>query len=202
MNRDGEQQKDAQLVAAALKKPDDFVHLVRRFEAPLGRYLARLVRTDEDEQRILLQNVFIKVYQNLNGIDTSLPLSSWLYRIAHNEAIDYFRRRFREAIPDSATEHTDEDGDTQSALDRIADEMDIVSSLDKERARAIISSILDTMPPKYKDVLVLRFFEAKDYTEIADIIKRPLGTVSILLHRAKKEFRKKAALRGVSINEL
>ena len=57
---------------------------------------------------------------------------------------------------------------------------------------ALMHKILQLLPEKYRNILVLRFLEDKDYQEISEILKKPMGTVSILLNRAKKHFKKYA----------
>src|SRR5690606_8168284 len=84
---------DEMLVALSLEDKERFGELIERYESKLGRYIARLgIRTAEDRQDVL-QEIFLKVYKNLNGFDPKLSFSSWIYRIAHNEAISWYRKQ-------------------------------------------------------------------------------------------------------------
>ena len=76
---------DLQLVKLSLKDHQNFRYLVERYEPLLLRYMRRIANVSKEEAEDLLQEIFIKVYKNLNGFDQKLKFSSWIYRIAHNE---------------------------------------------------------------------------------------------------------------------
>ncbi|MBU1089233.1 hypothetical protein KKF38_00345, partial [Patescibacteria group bacterium] len=73
---------DIELVRRSLADPDEYAKIVEKYEAPLLRYLLRISNISREEGEDLLQNVFLKAYQNLRDFDTSLKFSSWIYRIA------------------------------------------------------------------------------------------------------------------------
>ncbi|MDP1883865.1 MAG: sigma-70 family RNA polymerase sigma factor, partial [Candidatus Moranbacteria bacterium] len=83
---------DAHLVELAKTDPESFGLLMGRYQGQLSGYIRRLTRLSPDDVQDLLQEVFIKIYQNLNAYDRDLKFSSWAYRIAHNQVVDYFRR--------------------------------------------------------------------------------------------------------------
>lgn len=91
MDAESQHYSDNELVGLSLREPRYFAVLVDRFEAPLARYIGRLGRFSTEDVEDILQNIFLKLYENLNGFDTDLKFSSWAYRIAHNEAISYYR---------------------------------------------------------------------------------------------------------------
>jgi RNA polymerase sigma-70 factor (ECF subfamily) len=183
---------DAELVRLTLQTPDQFARIIERYKEPLRRYVRRLAYPGPDDLDILLQDVFIKAYENLNDFDQDLPFSSWIYRIAHNESIDFLRKkRFQGGSLDAAAY----DDDSLTLVETIAADGDMVADLDKEFLKKNVSLVLDKLDPKYRAVLVLRFLEDKDYGEISDILRKPPGTIATLLHRAKKEFHR-AALEG------
>ena len=189
---------DAELVALASKNPDEFAHIMHRYDKPLARYLKHLIKASPEDTDDLLQNIFIKVYTNLNDFDTSLSFSSWIYRIAHNEAIYHIRRIKRRPVH-AQTESDDEEEDEFS---KIASEIDVAEDVDKLFLKKNVAHILDTLDPKYKSVLVLKYLEDKDYNEISDILKKPVGTVGTLINRAKKQFKEKANALGLRIEHL
>src|SRR5689334_1965824 len=84
---------DEQVVRRALEDPEEFGLLVERYEDKLSRYLGRLGLSGKEDREDVLQNAFIKAYRNLNAFDPELSFSSWMYRIAHNEAMSWFRAR-------------------------------------------------------------------------------------------------------------
>ena len=178
------EKSDEEIVALSLQDQAHFGELISRYEVKLDRYITRLgVRTVEDRQDVL-QEVFIKVYKNLNGFDTTMKFSSWIYRIAHNEAISWYRRqRVRpegHLVQDSETIFLMWEGESDSA-EHLFDE----SVNAKEVTRAI--SELDQ---KYRAAIILRFFEHKEYEEISDILKIPTGSVGTLIHRGKQQLKK------------
>jgi len=84
---------DEDLVKLTLEKQDNFLYLIKRYEAKLSRYIRRIAGLNKEDTEDILQEVFIKVYQNLNSFDKDLKFSSWIYRITHNEVIDSYRKK-------------------------------------------------------------------------------------------------------------
>ena len=177
-------QADAVLVERSIENPDEYGKIVEKYEAPLLRYLLRISNISREEAEDLLQNVFLKAYQNLNDFDANLKFSSWIYRIAHNEAISSWRRKSARA-----EEVNLESADSAQLLQST---LDIPASTDQKLLAGFVRSILTKIPQKYREVLILRYLEEKDYSEISDILRRPMGSVATLVHRAKAEFEKKA----------
>lgn len=179
---------DEEVVRRTLSDKEAFALLIERYEAKLLRYLERLGAGVREDREDILQNAFIKAYKNLNSFDPTLAFSSWMYRIAHNEAMSFFRgKHARPQVILSGegelllTELRDEDSDTS----RVA-ELRI--------SREKLAEAFAVLTPQYRDVLALRFFEDRSYTEMSDILQVPVGTVSTLLYRAKRALR--AALPG------
>lgn len=176
---------DEDAVALALREKAFFGHIVLRYEDKLSRYIRRLGILNEDDRKDVLQNIFIKVYKNLNDFDQSLSFSSWIYRIAHNEAISWYRKA-----------HVRPEGHLVSESDDIlalisSEEENAEMSFDAHINAEEVNRALSALDVKYKDVLILRFFEHKEYEEISDILKIPPGTVGTLIHRGKQELKKK-----------
>lgn len=177
-------EKDIDLVKLALSDQENFVYLIEKYEKPLFRYIRRISSFSSEDIEDLLQEVFIKVYKNLNGFDKSLKFSSWIYRIAHNEVISYYRKvKVRPAAFEG--ELNDE------ILDNIKSDFSLEDILEKKFTKELVKQLLSQMDIKYREVLVLRYLEEKDYGEISDILKKPKGTVATLLNRAKKQMLEK-----------
>ncbi len=180
---DFSQSKDEELVKLTLADRDNFLYLVNRYKNRLLSYIKRLTNVNDDDAEDILQDVFIKVYLNLNDFNESLKFSSWIYRITHNQVISNHRKL--KARPEGYMASID-DNLAQSLL---AD-TDIAAGADLGLLRKNISKILDSLDYKYREVLVLKFLEEKNYQEISDIIKKPPGTVASTINKAKEEFRK------------
>ncbi len=177
-----QEKSDAELVELSLKNRDFFAYIVDRYEAKLLRYVRRITNLREDDLLDILQDVFVKVYQNLNDYDSGLSFSSWIYRITHNQVVDTYRKN--KARPHGNAVDVDD-----SVLENFVNDFDFVEDLDLKFLKNNIQKILDSLDDKYREVLVLKFFEDKDYSEISDILKKPAGTVATLINRAKKQFK-------------
>jgi len=182
-HRRGDDASDEEIVRRTLADKDAFVILIERYEAKLMRYLERLgVRLLEDREDIL-QNAFIKAYKNLNSFDQTLAFSSWMYRIVHNEAMSFFRAK--NARPQVVL---NEEG--LALITELRDETADASLLAETRlSQEELAKALETLPQSYRDALTLRFFENRSYAEMSDILQLPVGTVSTLIHRAKRSLR-------------
>ena len=171
---------DEELVALVLKNKDFFTFIIQRYEAKLQRYLKRLGVVVFEDAEDLLQVIFIKVYKNLNGFNSQLKFSSWIYRIAHNETVSFFRAR--KIRPEGNLVENSED-----ILPFLHEEFNTDAEAEKSINAKYLKEAMEKLDDKYKQVVILRFFEGLDYGEISDILQIPPGTVATLLHRAKKK---------------
>lgn len=174
---------DEAIVALTRREPVHFGHLIDRYEAKLTRYVRRLGVKRREDQEDVLQEIFLKVYKNLNGFDASFSFSSWIYRIAHNEAISWYRKQ-----------HVRPEGhlvdDNETILDHIiAKDQSAERLFDQAVSAEALETALRSLDQKYRDPLVLRFFEHKEYDEISDILQIPIGSVGTLIHRGKHRLR-------------
>ena len=167
---------DEELVTLAVADDRYFEILVERYEAKLQRYIMRFINCNVQDAQDIVQEVFINAYRNLNGFDTDLKFSSWLYRIAHNQAVSHVRRvAVRPAI-------ILED----EKLEALASEIDVENELHRKMDDALLREAVNRLDAKYKEALILRYFEEKNYEEISDILRKPPGSVSSLIARAKR----------------
>lgn len=174
---------DEELVVLALSDQENFLYLVNRYEKILLSYIHKISNIAYEEAEDILQEVFIKIYINLNGFDKNLKFSSWAYRITHNEVISNFRKK------NIRPQNIDWDFD-DNILNNISSDFDINQQLDNKYLRSNIIKTLNSMDIKYREVLILKYIEGRDYKEISDILKKPNGTVGTLINRAKKKFQK------------
>ena len=173
--------EDAALVAAALQDLEQFEKLVERYEAPLLRYILRISNFNKADAEDVLQEVFLKTWTNLNGYRSDMPFKSWIYRIAHNTVISTFRKYKTRGAQNSV--------DFDESLYEIrSEELGPEDDLDSKQHALRVQKVLQTLPLRYREVLILRFFEEQDYEAISDILHKPSGTVATLIRRAKKMF--------------
>ncbi|MFA5024641.1 MAG: RNA polymerase sigma factor [Patescibacteria group bacterium] len=173
---------DEELVKLTLENQDIFLYLMDRYKQKLSNYIRRITNANQEDIEDTLQEVFIKVYLNLNDFNDDLKFSSWIYRITHNQVISNHRKL--KARPEGYAVDIDD-----QAAKNLAADIDIIGSIDIQIVKRNIFKILDKLDEKYREILILKFLEEKNYQEISDILKKPMGTVASLLNKAKQEFR-------------
>ena len=182
---------DADVVALAQQGRDSaFRELIRRYERPVFSLIYRMVR-DRELAEDLAQDTFIKVLNHIDRYRPEFKLSSWLFKIANNVAIDHLRRRQLDTISIDGSPHAQ----TQDAIE--ATSFDVVgqqeSALDEMEARELggaIERAIATLRPEYRSCIMLRHVEGRSYEEIAATLDLPLGTVKTYIHRARHELRR------------
>ena len=181
---------DEQLMEQAIENMDCFGVLIERYEGKLLKYILRISHFSYEEAEEILQEVFLKLWKNLNEFDSSVKFSSWIYRITHNETISAFRKaKSRGDIDKIYGGHGGDDEDDFDVFSVLSSELDIEAEVDQTLTGEQIRAVLEQIPEKYREVLVLKFLEERSYEEISDILKKPSGTVATLINRAKKAFR-------------
>ena len=181
---------DVDLVRLALENKEGFYHLMKRYEPKLMRYIKRSTNVSRQEAEDILQEIFIKVYRNLNGFDQRLSFSSWIYRIAHNEIVNYYHKTKRH----SNRVDLDNDGEEINTLaELISDEPDGYEKIVEQEDANRVKQALAELPQKYQDVHILYYLEGLSYSEISDVLRKPPGTIATLLNRAKTKFKTIAA---------
>lgn len=172
---------DEQIVVLTLKNQNYYLCLMKRYEVKLLNYIFKISNISREDAEDILQEVFIKAYQNLNDFDLNFKFSNWIYSIAHNATISSFRKK--KVRPQTVSW---EDKDSNNILESTLDVEN--TSLQKLTYKQILK-IINRLPLKYKDVLILKFMEGKDYREISDILHKPMGTIATLINRAKKSLK-------------
>ncbi|MDO8469987.1 MAG: RNA polymerase sigma factor [bacterium] len=157
-----------------------FGELVERYEAKLRRYIRRFV-SDGEDSRDLLQDVFMKAYTNLRGFDTDRRFSPWIYRIAHNEVVNFLKRKRPE--PFSLF-------DMDTLFPHLAAAETAEGPAARTEMRQLIDRSLDQLSVKYREPLILFYFDELDYQAIADVLEIPVATVGVRLRRGRLMLRK------------
>jgi RNA polymerase sigma-70 factor (ECF subfamily) len=166
---------DEQIIEKVLKDDKEiYIEIIKRYEKKLSHYLHKFIN-DQDEIEDVLQVVFIKTYKNLYGFDQGKKFSSWIYRIAHNEAINYLKRKKSIKICLDDIEYK-----------LIDEKVNLNEGIDKNFLKKDVENIMSNLNIKYREPLLLYFFEEKSYEEISDILRIPKNTVGTLILRGKK----------------
>jgi len=167
---------------AKLNEQPAFTRLMDKYRVPLHFHISKIVREQEMIED-LVQEAFLKAFDNIHSFDTSYAFSTWLYRIATNHSIDYLRKKkmktlsIDEPVRAKDGEMRIELPDTDSEADR-----DIIQ---QQREHIILQAIAE-LPDKYSAIIKLRHMDDKSYHEIAEIMELPLGTVKAHIFRARE----------------
>ena len=182
---------DVELIADAITgQSDGFEELVRRYQRPITSYVYRMLG-DYESALDVTQEVFIKVYNSLSRYSVEYKFSTWLYRIAHNAAVDHMRRN---SVTPQSLEAENADGSFQIQLESRGSSPE----QDRERSdwRTEIDAVVRCLPTAYRDLILLRHSRDLSYDEIAEITNLPLGTVKNRLFRAREMMRELFIERG------
>jgi RNA polymerase sigma-70 factor (ECF subfamily) len=144
--------------------------IVERYQAKLSRYVNSIIH-NEAKAIDIVQETFIKAFINLRSFDNKKKFSSWIYRIAHNEAINAIKKNHKEVS-------FEEDFDIES-------DENITDSFEKKEVASKVGKCISKMSLIYSEPLVLYGIEDKSYEEISDILRIPMGTVATRISRAK-----------------
>lgn len=159
---------------------ESFGLIMRRFEPKLLRYGTKFM-SDRDDIKDLVQEVFIKSYTNIQSFDITKRFSPWIYRIAHNEFINLIKKKKLKPLlffdADEIFPHP------------IAEETADSRANEREFKEAMQVGLRE-LDPKYREVIVLYYFENLNYEEIAEVLHIPISTVGVRLNRAKSLFKK------------
>ena len=164
------------LVLAGQK--EQYKELVKRHQDKIYRYVTYLI-SNAELAKDATQAAFIKAYINLNGYDQQQKFSSWLYRIAHNEAISLVRKEKNLVGADLSNLPERADGDLGHLEKLIASE-----------EKAELFRVLQRLPRGQKQALLLYYMEEKSYEEIAEIMRTNKNNVGSEISRAKKKIAK------------
>ena len=172
-------------IVASVKQGDveSFRVLMERYQPKLTRYARRFL-FDSDEIKDLLQEVFIKAYVNIKGFDVARRFSPWVYRIAHNEFVNALKKKKKEKnsislfyvdilFPHPLARETADEGTT------------------RRETKEMLTRFLAEIGSKYREPLMLYYFDDMEYGEIAEILRVPVSTVGVRLQRGRALLRKK-----------
>lgn len=149
---------------------ENYREIIKRYQKKLLRYTVYLIN-DEHIGSDIVQEAFIKAYINLNGFNTKKKFSSWIYRIVHNQAMNFLaKNKHKQPIDDKI------DYDS---------EVNIEDDFIKQELIKQTHYCLEQMSIIYKEPLSLFYLEEKSYEEISDILRLPTGTVGTRINRAK-----------------
>ena len=170
---------DEKLAQKTTSDQNAFNPLVEKYSEKIRRYVARIIGS-WDEAEDLTQDVFLKAYENINSFNPKLKFSSWLYRIAHNEAVNFIKKHYRFKRVEFNDEIKNKLLEEKNALSKI---------LEKENIKLARNGLLK-LKTSDREILELFYFENKSYSEVSDILQMPVNSVGPKIKRAKDKLAK------------
>ncbi len=177
--------EDFKLIDQAVNDGDEqaFAALMERYKRPVYHMVLKMVRNVDDAEDLTIE-AFAKSFKNLHKFKKDFTFSTWLFRIATNNAIDFIRKK-RLNTMSLDTSFTDDNGEAVG-IDVEDQNLNPQEVAIKSQKVELIQMFVTKLPAKYQRLVRLRYFEELSYEEIAEELDAPLGTVKAQLHRARE----------------
>ncbi len=176
---------DYQLVLRALNDKDQraYAQLMERYRESIFFMLLKMVNNRTDAEDLTIE-AFGKAFKRLHQYTPNFAFSTWLFKIATNNCIDFIRKKRIKAL-------SLDQGFTTSDGDRVEisvkdGKLDPIETLEKKQRIKNMREVVETLKPRYRELVKLRYFEEYSYDEIAKELDIPLGTVKAQLFRARE----------------
>jgi RNA polymerase sigma factor (sigma-70 family) len=182
------QEDDQILIKKALAGNERaYKQLLNRHKDAIFRMIVKIVHSRE-EAWDLVQETFMKAFGSLSSYKTEYRFTTWLYKIAANNCIDFLRKKRLDSVSLDQPLKT-KDGEVTVELPdwTYSPEADLAS---KQKSLSIDTAI-DSLPLKYREVIIFRHKQDKSYDEISQILSIPVGTVKARIFRARELLKKK-----------
>ncbi len=175
--------EDSQIIQQALQGDETaYKKLMRKYHDAIFNFIYKMVH-DREQVEDLTQEAFIKAFGSLKKFNDEYAFSTWLYKIATNNSIDYIRKRKLQVY---SIDKPVDARDSEFAFELPDEGYEADRELNSDQRAVMIRDAIGKLPPKYRKVIELRHVEEKSYEEIADILKLPIGTVKAHIFRARE----------------
>ena len=176
---------DFKLIRAAVENSDEkaYAELMQIYKKPVYHVVLKMVRNPDDAEDLTIE-AFAKAFRNLHKFNPEFAFSTWLFRIATNNCIDFIRKnKIKTMSIDSAIKI---DNGDEITIDFRDQNLNPQETTIKNQKIEIMQHVVSRLPDKYQRLVTLRYFDELSYEEIAQELKAPLGTVKAQLHRARE----------------
>jgi len=177
--------EDFRLIDMAVGGDDKaYAKLLARYKRPVYHVILKMVRNVDDAEDLMMES-FSKAFRSLHRFKKDFTFSTWLFRIATNNTIDFIRKKKLNTLSIENT-YTDDDGGSVSIDIEDKGNLDPQEEVIRSQKEELMQVFVSMLPPKYQKLVRLRYFHELSYEEIAAEIEAPLGTVKAQLHRARE----------------
>lgn len=177
--------EDFRLIDLAVSGQDEqaYADLMKRYKKPVYHMILKMIRNVDDAEDLTIE-AFAKAFKNLHKFKKDFTFSTWLFRIATNNTIDFIRKKRLDTMS-LHTSYKDDNGDavTIDVPDRNRNPQE--EAINDQKIE-LVRMFVDKLPAKYQRLVKLRYFDELSYDEIAKELDAPLGTVKAQLHRARE----------------
>ncbi|GAB5527076.1 MAG: RNA polymerase sigma factor SigW [Roseivirga sp.] len=177
--------EDFKLIDRAVEGQDQhaFAELMKRYKNPVYHMILKMVRNVDDAEDLTIE-AFAKAFKNLHKFKKDFTFSTWLFRIATNNTIDFIRKKRLDTMSLN-TSFKDDNGDAVT-IDVQDKNLNPQEEAIKAQKIELVQMFVTKLPAKYQRLVRLRYFDELSYDEIAKELEAPLGTVKAQLHRARE----------------
>jgi RNA polymerase sigma-70 factor (ECF subfamily) len=178
-------QYDYQLVRRAVDNGDQaaYAELMERYRESIYYMLLKMVNNADDADDLTIE-AFGKAFKRLKQYQPNYAFSTWMFKIASNNCIDFIRKERKKRTMSIDTGMSNEDGE-QVTYDIEADDRDPEEEMIRAQKMKAMRQVVDKLKPRYRELVVLRYFKEYSYEEISQELDLPLGTVKAQLFRAR-----------------
>ncbi len=175
-------QRDFLLVQKATKGDQKaYTELMDRYKDAIYFMLLKMVNNSSDAEDLTIE-AFGKAFKNIDQYTPNFAFSTWLFKIATNNCIDFIRKKKANTI---SLDQADEEED-KAPTDLMAPVLDPEETLIKDQKLKLMRSIVSRLKPRYRKLIELRYFKEYSYDEISEELELPIGTVKAQLFRARE----------------
>ena len=176
---------DYELVLKALNNGDQkaFAELMSRYRDMVYFMMLKMVNNRDDADDLTIE-AFGKAFRNLHQYTPNFTFSTWLFRIATNNCIDFIRKKKGQTF--SIDKNLDDGDCGEFKMDLKSDQLDPEENFIKKQKGILLKEIVDSLKPRYKELIELRYYQELSYEEISLKLNIPIGTVKALLFRARE----------------
>jgi len=177
-------QQDLALVKLAIEgKQSAYAELMGRYRESIYFMMIKMVKNQDDADDLTIE-AFGKAFNRLEQYSPSFAFSTWLYKIASNNCIDFIRKK-RVSVTSMDTGKITDDGEVLF-FDAKSNTLDPEETFIQEQKIKLMRNLVSKLKPRYRELIEKRYFEELSYEEIADELNLPLGTVKAQLFRARE----------------
>jgi RNA polymerase sigma-70 factor (ECF subfamily) len=177
--------KDYNLVRNAIENGDQkaYAELMSRYKDSIYFMLLKMVNNRDDADDLTIE-AFGKAFKNIRQYTPDYAFSTWLFKIATNNCIDFIRKKRKQTFSIDKGIETDDGGELN--VDIRSSQPDPEENMMKKQKVMMMRDVVERLKPRYRKLVELRYFQERSYEEIADELSLPLGTVKAQLFRARE----------------